>query len=153
MSFTPEALATAPVLIKSNFTEKEPLGLPWQPTRVTMMTGHAPPFDSQPSSSSISSEESDKEETTPTPLIELTLSNWVWLLYLHGEQGRVVMATITLSKCTACMCIGSQNEVWLSGCVKEVTGVEGTHSDQYHDDWRWVGLSGWGLNVLHVLTL
>lgn len=148
MSVTPEGLATVPALFSSNFTEPEPLGLPWLPEKGsksqkgTVWDLSSSSSSSCSSSSSTSLEDNTNFTSTSPPLIKLIISEWLLkLLYKKEEQQDVTMATVKFEKANCSFGYktrGRSRCAWLKGFIDEIAGVEGAINDSYHGNLKYV---------------
>ena len=136
MSVDGDILASAPSIIRCNFSETEPLGL----TKTVLKTARETIRDSQVSSRKkkrsssaphkfIESRDSTGEpRTLVSMMVELVAKDIKVLFNVYEECNEVTMATVSLK--------GSSIEVGrkgcgfvIAGCIKDVCGYEGTGND------------------------
>lgn len=142
---TAESVATVPVIISSNFTEPEPLGLPCT-SHITSQEGiqsdHASYLKSEsPRYRKASTDtKSDESEDDLPPVIELVTEHWTWVLYHEEVQQCMVMTTIVFHKTIIGFGTNAVNNkgMWFKGCIQDIIGVEGAYSDSYHSIRRYL---------------
>ena len=165
MSVTPEGLATVPALFSSNFTEPEPLGLPWLPEKGSKsQKGTVWDLSSSSSSSCSSSSSTSLEDntnftstSTSSPLIKLIISEWLLkLLYKKEEQQDVTMATVKFEKANCSFGYktrGKSRCSWLKGFIDEIAGVEGANNDSYHGNLKYVHVHMYTYATMHYVNV
>ena len=142
---TAESVATVPVIISSNFTEPEPLGLPYK-SRTTsqeqIQFDHTSYLKSEsPRYRKASTDtKSDESEDDLPPIIELVTDCWTWVLYHEEVQQSTIMTTIVFHKTNIGFGTNAANNkgVWFKGCIQDIIGVEGAYCDSYHSIRRYL---------------
>ena len=152
---TAESVATIPVIINSNFTEPEPLGLHYKShttSQEQIQSDHASYLKSEsPRYRKASTDtKSDESEDDFPPMIELVTEHWTWVLYHEEVQQRMIMTTIVFHKTIIGFGTNAANNkgVWFKGCIQDIVGVEGAYSDSYHSNRKYLKFFLYIFNLL-----